>query len=204
MTWDELNKKYPEARDEMSADRERDFLKDLYDTYETVGFANKFWTPFDLNDEDKSYIGKPFKVIGRCEEGKEWDLESLPAWRIEFEDGHKMAAYREEICLNGMYEEYEEMMIDYIMNKATQEEVEEFFGHTAYGVCTREACENNLAQMPFEEFDMFVKKFGLPARPSCYVSNEEVYPQCKGNGEKRCHDCCLFEDYDVYHSPFDD
>lgn len=39
----------------------------------------------------------------------------------------------------------EEMMIDYIMNKATQEEVEEFFGHTAYGVCTREACENNLA-----------------------------------------------------------
>lgn len=35
----------------------------------------------------------------------------------------------------------EEMMIDYIMNKATQEEVEEFFGHTAYGVCTREACE---------------------------------------------------------------
>ena len=63
MTWDELNKKYPEARDEMSADRERDFLKDLYDTYETVGFANKFWTPFDLNDEDKSYIGKPFKYL---------------------------------------------------------------------------------------------------------------------------------------------
>ena len=46
----------------------------------------------------------------------------------------------------------EEMMIDYIMNKATQ---------------------------------------------------EEVYPLCKGNGEKECHDCCLFEDYDVYNSPFD-
>lgn len=28
MTWDELNEKYPEARDEMSADRKRDFLKD--------------------------------------------------------------------------------------------------------------------------------------------------------------------------------
>ena len=39
--------------------------------------------------------------------------------------------------------------------------------------------------------------------PPCYVSNEEVYPLCKGNGEKRCHDCCLFEDYDVYNSPFD-
>lgn len=102
MTWDELNEKYPEARDEMSVDRERDFLKDLYDVYETVGFVDKFWTPFDLHDEDKSYVGKPFKVIGRCEEGKEWDLESLPAWKIEFEDGHKMNAYPEEIYLKDM------------------------------------------------------------------------------------------------------
>ena len=56
----------------------------------------------------------------------------------------------------------EEMMIDYIMNNATQEEVEEFFGYSAYGVCTRDECENNLAQMPDEEFDMFVEKFGIP------------------------------------------
>ena len=41
-------------------------------------------------------------MIGRCEEGKEWDLESLPAWNIEFEDGHKMSAYPEEIYLNDM------------------------------------------------------------------------------------------------------
>ena len=26
----------------------------------------------------------------------EWDLKSLPAWKIEFEDGHKMNAYPEE------------------------------------------------------------------------------------------------------------
>lgn len=102
MTWDELNKKYPEARHEMSVERERQFLKDLYEAYETAGFANKFWTPFDLDDEDKSYIGKPFKVIGRCEEGEEWDLESLPAWKIEFGDGYKMDAYPEEIYLNDM------------------------------------------------------------------------------------------------------
>lgn len=102
MTWGELNEKYPEARDEMSVDRASDFLKDLYDAYEAVGFVNKFWTPFDLHDEDKSYVGKPFKVIGRCEEGKEWDLESLPAWKIEFEDGHKMDAYPEEIYLKDM------------------------------------------------------------------------------------------------------
>lgn len=56
----------------------------------------------------------------------------------------------------------EEMMIDYIMTKATQEEVKEFFGYADYEVCTRETCEDNLAQMPDEEFDMFVKKFGFP------------------------------------------
>ena len=62
----------------------------------------------------------------------------------------------------GLIMDIEEMMIDYIMNNATQEEVEEFFGYAAYGICTREECENNLAQMPDEEFDMFVKKFGIP------------------------------------------
>lgn len=56
----------------------------------------------------------------------------------------------------------EEMMIDYIMYNATREEVEEFFGYAAYGICTREECENCLAQMPDEEFNMFVKKFRLP------------------------------------------
>ena len=48
------------------------------------------------------------------------------------------------------------------MNNATQEEIEEFFGYAAYGVCTRAECENNLSQMPDEEFDMFVKKFNIP------------------------------------------
>lgn len=30
----------------MSIDRKRDFLKDLYNAYESVGFADEFWTPF--------------------------------------------------------------------------------------------------------------------------------------------------------------
>ena len=29
MTWKELNEKYPESRDEMSVEREKEFLKDL-------------------------------------------------------------------------------------------------------------------------------------------------------------------------------
>lgn len=44
MTWDELNKKYPEARYEMDNERERAFLKDCYSAYKTVGFADKFWS----------------------------------------------------------------------------------------------------------------------------------------------------------------
>lgn len=34
----------------------------------------------------------------------------------------------------------EEMMIDYILNRAMPGEVEEFFGYADYGVCTRETC----------------------------------------------------------------
>ena len=56
----------------------------------------------------------------------------------------------------------EEMMIDYIMNHAAHEEIKEFFGYTDYGICTKESCEENISQMPDEEFDMFVKKFKLP------------------------------------------
>lgn len=37
--------------------------------------------------------------------------------------------------------------------------------------------------------------------PACYISNEEPYPLCKGNGEIKCRDCCWFEDYTEYNSP---
>ncbi len=47
----------------MSIDRKRDFLKNLYNAYATVGFVDEFWTPFDLNDKDKNYVEKPFKMI---------------------------------------------------------------------------------------------------------------------------------------------
>lgn len=48
MTWDELNKKYPEARDKMSIDRKKDFLKDLYNAYATTGFVDEFWNLFTM------------------------------------------------------------------------------------------------------------------------------------------------------------
>lgn len=39
-------------------------------------------------------------------------------------------------------------------------------------------------------------------REDCFISNEEPYPLCKGNGTEKCHDCCLYEDYEQYHSPY--
>lgn len=39
MTWDDMKKKYPEYRDEMTQDREREFVKDCFECYEQEGFA---------------------------------------------------------------------------------------------------------------------------------------------------------------------
>lgn len=35
----------------------------------------------------------------------------------------------------------------------------------------------------------------------CFISNGDLYPLCKGKEEK-CHDCCLYEDFEEYHSPY--
>lgn len=42
------------------------------------------------------------------------------------------------------------------------------------------------------------------AYPDCFIQNKEAYPLCKGNNCKKCHDCCLYEDYEKYHSPYND
>lgn len=35
-----------------------------------------------------------------------------------------------------------------------------------------------------------------------YESNNEPYPLCIGNNCDKCHDCCLYEYYEEYHSPY--
>ena len=37
MTWADMAKKYPEYREDMTKDRERDFVKDCFDCYEKEG-----------------------------------------------------------------------------------------------------------------------------------------------------------------------
>lgn len=92
---------YPyKTRDNLSEDKERAFVNDCYDVYEHIGFADTFGTPYT---GEKKYVGMKFTVLGRVKEltvDKDGaDLECLPMWKIQLENGDIMAAYPEEICL---------------------------------------------------------------------------------------------------------
>ena len=100
MTWDELDKKYPETRSNKSEDREKEFVNDCFNCYEQEGFAKKFWSP-SFFDSYKERIGQRFKVIVRCTT-EEADLASLPRWNIEFSDGTVIEAYPEDIIPSEM------------------------------------------------------------------------------------------------------
>ena len=48
MTWEAMKTKYPERRDQMSKEREREFVSDCFDAYEQNDkLAKTFWSPFD-------------------------------------------------------------------------------------------------------------------------------------------------------------
>lgn len=100
MTWKELNEKYPESRDIMTEEREKEFINDCFSCYENEGFAKKFWSPFgDYKDRE----GQSFEVVERCTT-KNCDLSALPMWNIKFEDGTVIGAYPEEIIPSEMKE----------------------------------------------------------------------------------------------------
>lgn len=92
-TWDDLAKQYPMDRDSMNREQERQYVEACYCLYEAEGFAECFISPYEEYAKDN---GKKFKVLRRCTED-DWDLCSLPAWDIEFEDGTQSSAYPEEI-----------------------------------------------------------------------------------------------------------
>ena len=101
----ELHKAYgfdnkSKTREDMDETEERAFVKDCFDTYEHIGFAETFGTPYT---GEKHLVGKKFIVLGRVKEITEdkngADLECLPMWNIRFEDETEMSAYPEEICL---------------------------------------------------------------------------------------------------------
>ena len=92
-TWADLNREYPESREEMTEERERDFVAECFRLYESEGFVGKFWSPYS---DYKDRFGECFEIVGRCEEG-DYDLCVLPMWLIKFQDGTIVGAYPEEI-----------------------------------------------------------------------------------------------------------
>lgn len=102
----ELYKKYGlnnpnKSRENLPEAEKRKFVSDCFDTYEHIGFAETFRTPYE---EEQKYVGMKFKVINRVKDitkdsDNGADLECLPMWNIKFENGDTMSAYPEEICL---------------------------------------------------------------------------------------------------------
>ncbi len=94
MTWEAMKTKYPEYRDQMSEERERQFVSDCFDTYEQNDkLAKTFWSPFD---DYKDMFGMRFSLKGRCTE-EDTHISALPMWNIVMEDGTEIGAYPEEI-----------------------------------------------------------------------------------------------------------
>lgn len=55
----------------------------------------------------------------------------------------------------------EEIMIDFLLNKANDEQIEQFFGYVKHNF-SKEDIEDNLSQMPDDVFDELMKEFELP------------------------------------------
>jgi hypothetical protein len=91
-------------RQDMTMEQEIEFVNQCFDNYEKEGFSKVFVSPYDYTDEISNRQGASFKVIGRTKMRTETDngeatadLECLPMWQIQFEDGKVISAYAEEI-----------------------------------------------------------------------------------------------------------
>lgn len=101
--FEELDKKHKSAnRENMSRAEEESYVNDCFDTYESMGFAETFGTPYD---GEARLVGMKFEVLGRVPtlpegtcEGNGAELECQPMWNIRLENGEEIAAYPEEIC----------------------------------------------------------------------------------------------------------
>lgn len=67
---------------------------------------------------------------------------------------------------------------------------------TGRRICSRVYLWSEGLKMAFEQLALKKKE------ENCFISNGEAYPLCKGTKAKKCHDCCLYEDYESYHAPF--
>lgn len=121
-TWFDRNTLFPEFndgcfnREDMTEEREREWVDFCFDAYESDGFKSTFGTPYS---GEKKYVGMKFDVLGRVPDIKDdfengADLECQPMWVIRLENGEEMAAYPEEICLSETPEYMEKNKLAFI------------------------------------------------------------------------------------------
>jgi hypothetical protein len=70
------------------------FKNDCFEMYEETGFIEKFNSPYDV---EREHNGMKFDVLRRATTD-EVDMESMPVWKIKFENGDIAYCYPEEIC----------------------------------------------------------------------------------------------------------
>lgn len=123
-TWADKQTLFPEfndgcfIRDDMTKEREKEWVDFCFDAYESDGFKPTFGTPYD---GERRYVGMKFEVLRRVpnieddfENGA--DLECQPMWFIRLENGEEIAAYPEEICLSET-QEYKKKNAKYFTSK---------------------------------------------------------------------------------------
>lgn len=100
MKKEEFEKKWNGKEVETMTDEEfREFKQDCFAMYEETGFLEKFDSPYDdIGGGEHEHNGMAFKVIRRANEG-EADLESMPLWLVQFENGDTAYCYPEEITV---------------------------------------------------------------------------------------------------------
>lgn len=95
MTEKEFDKKWKGAdTDKLSDEQLQQFKQDRFAMYEQAGFLDTFDSPYD---EQGEHNGMTFKVVRRATT-EECDLEAMPLWLVEFENGDTAYCYPEEIC----------------------------------------------------------------------------------------------------------
>lgn len=98
MSVEEFDAKWGETpnRDKMDFETEVEFIEDCFNMYETSGFSATYHS-IGI-DDGKDFNGVAFQVIGRASYSNgDCDIEQLPMWHIEFEDGTRYMAFPEEI-----------------------------------------------------------------------------------------------------------
>ena len=101
MTKKEFDQKWGKVDVDTLSDAEFvQFKQDCFEMYEQTGFIDRFDSPYD---DEGEHNGMKFEVIRRARERDEYgnlevDLEAMPVWLIEFENGDTAYCYPEEIC----------------------------------------------------------------------------------------------------------